>query len=236
MLDSEGYNFDNDTLLIPINTIADQGNTQSKDYNAVFDTDADFLICIHGKNDSHIYVDRYYDAIHYYFVESRMLSNIKPLDNANVKNSGCFDAMNLCCGYNLTVKRTNEVVPDKIYETGKLRFGNGNPESKEYTSLTDICFKDGKLEIRIPWQLLNVMDPSSKQQISDFWQTQVIMAQAYEHFDFGFAYRSDNATKLSISLNGSYTYSGWNMPTWHERLKPAYDQLKDYLAQYRESK
>lgn len=233
MLDCEGYDFDNDTMIIPINTIEDQGNSQAAEYNADFDADADFMIYIHGKDDSHIYVDRYYDAFHYYFVNSRMLSDITPYENSDVKNSGYFDPMNLCYGYNLTVKGTDEVVPDKIYETGKLRFGNSNPDSAEYASLTDFCYKDGKLEIRIPWQLLNVMDPSGKQQISDFWQAQVITAQEYEQFDFGFGYRSDNETKLTVSLNGSYTYTGWNTPTWHERLKPAYYQLKDYLAQYR---
>ena len=80
------------------------------------------------------------------------------------------------------------------------------------------------------------MDPSSKQQIADFWQTQVISAQKYDSFDFGFAFRSDDSEKLSVALSGSYEYIGWNTPTWHERLKPAYYELKDYLEQYRENK
>lgn len=236
MLDAEDYDFSGDTLLIPINTADNQGNSKSNDYNAEFDNGADFLIYVHGKDDSHIYVDRYYDAFNYYFVESKMLTDVKKAANANVKNSGYFDKMNLCCGYNLTVKGTNQTVPDKVYETGKLNFGNGNPEAEDYQSLSDIYYKNGKLEIRIPWQLLNVMDPSSKQQIADFWQTQVISAQKYDSFDFGFAFRSDDSEKLSVALSGSYEYTGWNTPTWHERLKPAYYELKDYLEQYRESK
>ena len=127
-------------------------------------------------------------------------------------------------------------MPDKAYETGKLRFGNGNPKSSNYRSLSDFYYEDGKLEIRIPWQLLNIMDPSSKQQISDFWQTQTFVPQEYESFDLGFAYRNNDTEKLTVALNGSYEYKAWNIPNWHERLKPAYYELKDYLEKYKESK
>ena len=235
MLDAGNYDFEKDTLLIPINTIADQGNLKAAQYNAEFDTAADFLIYINGKNNSHIYVDRYYDAFNYYFLESKKLSDIKAEENAGVKNSGMFDIMRLCYGYNLTVKGTNQVVPDKAYETGKLRYGNGNPEADDYKSLSDFYFKNGKLEIRIPWQLLNVMDPSGKQQISDFRKTQAISPQAYQSFDFGFAYRT-GAEGLKITLGGSYEYNGWNTPTWHERLKPAYYELQNYFKKFTEKK
>lgn len=235
MLDAGNYDFEKDTLLIPINTIADQGNLKAAQYNAEFDTAADFLIYINGKDNSHIYVDRYYDAFNYYFLESKKLSDIKAEENAGVKNSGMFDIMRLCYGYNLTVKGTNQVVPDKAYETGKLRYGNGNPEADDYKSLSDFYFKNGKLEIRIPWQLLNVMDPSGKQQISDFRKTQVISPQAYQSFDFGFAYRTGTES-LKITLGGSYEYNGWNIPTWHERLKPAYYELQNYFKKFTEKK
>ena len=235
MLDAGNYDFEKDTLLIPINTIADQGSLKAAQYNAEFDTAADFLIYINGKDNSHIYVDRYYDAFNYYFLESKKLSDIKAEENAGVKNSGMFDIMRLCYGYNLTVKGTNQVVPDKAYETGKLRYGNGNPEADDYKSLSDFYFKNGKLEIRIPWQLLNVMDPSGKQQISDFRKTQVISPQAYQSFDFGFAYRTGTES-LKITLGGSYEYNGWNTPTWHERLKPAYYELQNYFKKFTEKK
>ncbi len=235
MLDAGNYDFEKDTLLIPINTIADQGNLKAAQYNAEFDTAADFLIFINGKDNSHIYVDRYYDAFNYYFLESKKLSDIKAEENAGVKNSGMFDIMRLCYGYNLTVKGTNQVVPDKAYETGKLRYGNGNPEADDYKSLSDFYFKNGKLEIRIPWQLLNVMDPSGKQQISDFRKTQVISPQAYQSLDFGFAYRTGTES-LKITLGGSYEYNGWNTPTWHERLKPAYYELQNYFKKFTEKK
>ena len=121
MLDSDTFNFENDTRLIPVNTLSGQGNSKSTEYNAKFDSEADFLIYINGKDDSHIFVDRYYDAFNYYFLNSRKLNDIPAEVNANQKNSGNFDIMRLCYGYNLTVKGTGEVVTDKAYETGIIK-------------------------------------------------------------------------------------------------------------------
>ncbi|MBR6918651.1 MAG: family 2 glycosyl transferase [Clostridia bacterium] len=230
MVKSDNYDFNNDTLFIPVDTIGGQGNTKADDYSLSFDGGADFLIKIHGAEDSHIYVDRYYDAFNYHFVESRILSDYPVLPNADVPDSGVFNQMNMCYGYHLTVKGTGEEVSDKIYETGRLQFGNGNPNSEDYASLSDFCCKGNCLEIRIPWQLLNVMDPSSKQQLDDFRVTQVFSAKEYDSFSFGLGIRRDDE-ELSIDFSGSYNYTTWNMPTWHERLKPAYYELQEYLGQ-----
>ena len=234
LVKSEDFDFNTDTLYIPIDTIADQGNTTADDYNLTFDDGADFLIRIHGASDSHIFVDRYYDAFNYHFVDSRILSDYPVLKNADEKDSGIFDEMLMCYGYHLTVGGTGVEVPDKAYETGKLKYGNGNPDSEEYASLTDFCYGNGGVELRIPWQLLNVMDPSSKQQMGDFREDQVFTPQPYDSFSFGLGMAKDKES-VSISFSGSYSYPEWNMPTWHERLKPSYYELQEYLEQYRSS-
>lgn len=235
MVKSTSYDFNNDTLYIPVDTIKKQGNTASSQYNLTFDKGVDFLIKINGASDSHIFVDRYYDAFNYYFVESKMLSDYIPKKNADKKNSGNFDEMMLCYGYNMKIKGTGQEVTDKAYETGKLLYGNGNPYSEDYASLTDMCYAKGGVELRIPWQLLNIMDPSEKQQIADFWEEQVLTSQEYKSFNFGFGVQK-NSEKHIINLSGEYNYKKWTMPTWHERLKPAYSELQKYLKKYREEK
>ena len=156
------------------------------------------------------------------------------MKDVDKKDSGNFDEMMMCYGYNLKVGGTGVEVPDKAYETGKLQYGNGNPESEDYASLTDFCYGNGGVELRIPWQLLNVMDPSSKQQMGDFQEEQVFTPQDFNAFDFGFGYTADDEA-LSISLSGSYTYDEWTIPTWHERLKPSYYELQKYLQTYRDN-
>ena len=232
---SDKYDFNNDTVYIPIDTITNQGNKTSSEYHLEFDKSADFLIKLHGASDSHIFVDRYYDAFNYYFVESRTLSDFPVPKKADKKNSGVFDRMMMCYGYNMKIKGTGDEIPDRAYETGMLLYGNGNPSSKEYASLTDFCYGEGGVELRIPWQLLNVMDPSEKQQIADFWEEQVITSQSYKSFSLGFGLQKSDE-KLSVKLNGDYSYKSWTMPTWHERLKPSYSELQKYLKKYREEK
>ena len=90
------------------------------------------------------------------------------------------------------------------------------------------------MEIRIPWQLLNVMDPSTKQQIGDFRTDQMISPVQYDSFSFGFGI-TKTGEKAEIEINGNYNFKGWTFPTWHERLKPAYYILQKYFAPYRAS-
>jgi hypothetical protein len=161
-----------------------------------------------------------------------MLSDYPLLKNPDKKDSGIFDEMLMCYGYNMKIKGTGDEIPDRAYETGKLLYGNGNPDSDDYASLTDMSYSKGGVELRIPWQLLNVMDPSEKQQIADFWEEQVITPQEFESFGFGFGIQKADE-KISINVKGNYNYKSWNIPTWHERLKPAYGELKKYLKKYK---
>ncbi len=224
---NDDFDFENDTLLIPIDSKDAQGNTKMNETGTTFDTGVDFVISINGEDNSRILVDSYYDVFYYLYGDQyKMLDED---ENAGQKDTGAFNTMQMCYGYELTVPTTNEVVPFQSFETGKLTFGNGNPESEDYQSLADFCYKDGKIEIRIPWQLLNVMDPSSKQIMDDFYENQSITATDFDGFTVGAGVIKAGETGGSIALDGSYTYEGWDTPTFHERLKPAYYELQAAL-------
>ena len=45
------------------------------------------------------------------------------------------------------------------FETGRLRYGCGDPASAAYDSLADFMTREGCIELRLPWQLLNFADP-----------------------------------------------------------------------------
>ena len=65
-----------------------------------------------------------------------------------------------------------QTLPFESYETGKMQFGTANPGDEDYDSLTDISVSpEGDMtEIRIPWQLLNIKDPSLKDAMGDMWK------------------------------------------------------------------
>ena len=224
--DVSRYDFDNDTLLIPIDTISGQGNNSMKDNGTSFDREADFVISINGKDNSRIAVDSYYDA--HYFLYGELYKMIDPVSDIATKNSGRFSKMMLCTGYEMNVPGIAETIGFDSYETGKLRYGNGDPESPDYSSLSDFIYndKEGVMEIRIPWQLLNVMDPSTHRIMGDFYTEQSITP-----VNLGEIYAGIGLAGETVSLNGSYTYDDWKMPEFHERLKPSYYVLREALKE-----
>ena len=224
-----GYRFDTDTLLIPIDTIAGQGNTKMNETGASFDRGADFVLWINGRDNSRIVVDAYYDS--YYFLYGEQYGMIPEVSANAVKNSGVFNRMMLCTGYEMTIPTTGEVVGFDSYETGKLLYGNGDPSSEDYQSLADFIYneEEGILEIRIPWQLLNVMDPSSRQIMGDLYAEQTITPIDFGGFTVGLGVVREGSA--AISLNGSYTYEEWTAPAYRERLKPSYYILQEELKE-----
>ena len=223
----KSYNFNSDTLLIPIDTKQNQGNLAMNEMGAKFDRSADFVISINGQSNSRILVDSYYDAFYYLYAEQNIM--LPKNANAKNKNSGVFNQMNLCLSYEMTLPYEKKTIPFTSYETGLLKYGNANPQSPDYKSLSDFYYKDGNLEIRIPWQLLNVTDPSGKTVMDDFFVKRGITSTAVTDFYFGLGVLSK--TK-NIALSGTYTWNGWETPTYHERLKPSYYYLKEKLIQF----
>ena len=60
------------------------------------------------------------------------------------------------------------IIEKKEVEVGNLINGNGNPKSKDYNSLSDYIVNGDDIEIRIPWLMFNVSNPSKKMIIDDF--------------------------------------------------------------------
>jgi len=120
-----------------------------------------------------------------------------------------------------------KTIPLSQYETGLLKCGDANPEHEGYNSLTDFSFKDGKVEIRIPWQLLNVMDPSTKEIMGDLYNNKSIKAVKTDGMYFGAGIvKNGSADNLKIGMK-YYTWQSWDLPTYHERLKPSYYILQE---------
>lgn len=219
MAETNQFDFNEDTLVIPIDTIDGQGSLTDVSMNTRFSKAADFIVTINGKTNSKIRVDAYYDSFQQMYGQQLKMVPLDPF--YQMKASGVFNPMYLCLSKELWLPQDQIIVPFSKYETGILQYGNGNPADPDFNSLTDFIEKDGKVEIRIPWQLLNVMDPSTKTVMGDLHQTNELAHHTVEQFNFGVAILgADPATEL-IEMN-PYTWQNWEEPTYHERLKPSY--------------
>ena len=121
----------------------------------------------------------------------------------------------------LVIPVTNEVIPFSKYETGRLSEGISDPQHPDYNSLADFTYGTRHVELRIPWLLLNIMDPSTKTQMKDFQGSTAFEGQSFDSLFIGVG---NGSTTIPLA---PFTYDGWSMPTYHERLKPAYYAIQE---------
>lgn len=225
LVKTDAFDWDKDTLVIPIDTIGNQGNTMDTGSELSFEKPADFLIKIDGKNNSRILVDAYYDS--FYLLYGEKLNMIERHPEYTLKDNGVFNPMMLCLSREIYLPEDQKTIPFNAYETGKLIPGDANPQHEAYNSLTDFAVNEGNVEIRIPWQLLNVMDPSTKSIMQDLYKNKSIEAETIDAMNFGVVELKNGEPFLeSIKMN-PYTWKKWTMPTYHERLKPSYYILQE---------
>jgi hypothetical protein len=217
------FDLSSDKFIIPIDTTPYSGNSFLKDTGINFSRPTDFIITIDGKENSKVTVDAYYDVFYYIYAKQlKMLSGNKAFES---KNSGLFNPIYLCLNRELLLPEDHIILPLSKYETGKLMFGNANPELDAYNSLSDFYVDHDHIEIRIPWQLLNIMDPSSKKIMNDFYIQNAIAPMDTEGIYIGGILMQNNSSYVSsMSL---FSWDKWEIPTYHERLKPSYSLLKE---------
>jgi hypothetical protein len=103
--------------------------------------------------------------------------------------------------------------------------------------------KAGLLELRLPWDLINVTDPSSKTLLFDAHQSGTFGTAAAAEFHVGvLMYRKIGSPSAVATLPalkggawqkadfGGWSWRGWTEPNHYSRLKPVYDSLKELWA------
>jgi len=221
LVETGSIRFGTDPIYIAVDTIPGQGNTSYNDVS--FDNAADFLIQLNGAENSALLVDPYYDVFQYqYSIQTQL---VDPIDHQSDKNSGTFTEVYAAMSRDLILPGTGEIIPFSKFDAGKLTYGVSDPNSKNYNSLADFYAGDGVIELRIPWLLLNVRDPGTKNIIADWNVTGAVTGQTVDSFSFGVF----SKTAGSSVPFGSYVWQSWDLPTYHERLKKSYAIVSDYF-------
>lgn len=224
---------DKDSYLL-FDSIPDQGQSTIPGVDDVKTKGVDFVLHMKGDQSARLLVDSYYDSYYYHY--GNLLEMIDKEPYADKKDNGVYHPIRLTLNKELTIQ--GKTLPFESYETGKMQFGTANPGDEDYDSLTDISVSpEGDMtEIRIPWQLLNIKDPSLKDAMGDMWKTGIEGKKKIDSINIGlyetdgkesYAYPALKDGFMDPAAFYRYSWKEWEEPTFHERLKDSYYILQE---------
>jgi len=241
LVKKEDLDLSSDVIYIPLDVTAKSGSNYCENYGIKFDRDADFVIVIDGYENSRMLVHERYDALRSTYSNIVYKYNTYQKERIPDINSPEFVPINLLLekvkfedvflGENFVMEMQAQGKEDVLaewrkpvtFETGKLRYGNANPDSEDFNSIADFCSGEDCMEIRIPWQMLNFSDPS-RMEIHD------------DYYDGNFGIKYIEINEIYAGINVSYDrielmpvkLKGWgNKVTSQQRLKQSYYVMQE---------
>ncbi len=218
LVKKDGLDFENEVLYIPLDITPKTGSNYCNNFDVKFGRDADFVIVVDGKDNSRIMVQERYDVLRSTYAKDLYKFDTYFKENVPDKNSSRFVNIELILRTAIALSPETKETVAESYETGKLLYGNANPESREFNSLADFCANGDYIEIKLPWQLMNFADPSKMLVHDDYYDGNY----GIEYIAINKMYAGVGTGNDRISLD-EIKLKGWgNKVTYHERLKRSY--------------
>lgn len=236
LVKKDKLDFSKETLYIPLDVTPKSGSNYCENYGVKFDRNIDFLVVINGTDNSRMLVQERYDALRSTYSNIVYKFNTYQKERIPEINSPKFVPIELILekvkfedvflGENFVMEMQAQGKEEVLaewrkpitFETGKLLYGNANPESDDFNSIADFISSGDYIEIRIPWQMLNFSDPSRMEIHDDYYDG-----------NFGIEYIGIDSIFAGVGMGGSripleeVKLKGWgNKVTYHERLKDSY--------------
>ena len=203
--------------------------------NVVLDEGLEVLVTLGGEEDSEARIASNYDF--HTRLYGKKLKMLPVHEQEMMDDSGIFKPWKLAIGLLMTPPDTKVSHPFEDVVVGKLRRGNTDPKNPDYNSLAMWEAKGTTVELRIPWMLLGVTDPSSLQVMS------------YRDVEKGFVSETTNGIRVLPWIrnkitgaadlaykNGKYPVSRLPVYRWEPwetvenyqfRLKQSYEIMKE---------
>ncbi|HEY6224330.1 MAG TPA: tetratricopeptide repeat protein [Gemmatimonadales bacterium] len=126
------------------------------------------------------------------------------------------------------VTRTGSQIPATGVNRGRLRYGRVAASSLADWFIERTAGRS-LVEVRLPWGLLNVTDPSTRTVLTAVHARERVATAVTDGFRFVVAAldRHDNHVAAFVPASTPYVWPTWEDPQWHEQLKPAYYALRE---------
>ncbi len=152
----DNFDFENDVYYIPI-SITEQGSSYINNTDITFSTPVDYILIINGKSNTRILCDAYNDVFYYkYAVLRGVFENDKKVMFS--KNSGLYNKIYTYISNEMYLPDEDLTIEPQYIETGIMKYGDANPTHEDFDSLADFCLCGNKIEIRIPYYLIGIMN------------------------------------------------------------------------------
>ena len=220
----EGKVKDYKNFYIDIDITPRSGSNKCSKYNLVFENGVDFIVDINDTKNSEMLVHEYYSTNKFEGLEEEIRKRPDVIYSTKYRDS--FIPITEYTSAKIYVKESDSFIEEKTYETGKLVHGNANPKSLDFNSLVDFYKGVEYVEVRLPYGILNFMDPSEGYIQDDFFETFQIKPLEISDISIGLTLVDNNGVKSRIKA-GNYKLQKWNEPTYHERLKKSYYIIRD---------
>lgn len=236
LVEKENFDPELDKLYIPIDLTPKSGSKYIELFELTTSHPTDFLIEIDTKDNSRLWVQERYNTTDAIYGEN-IYHSLNPFENPPDKDSAQFGKIQLIVQF-LDYYKEGIQIPfasfnfeetgkyyalSQTYETGKLTYGNANPESSDFNSLADFSFGEGFVEIKLPWGLLNFSDPSGMKIHDDYYENYGVNHLKIDHMNIGVGNGDQTIEMKAFELKNL-----GKKPEYHERLKDSYYLLQDY--------
>ncbi len=245
LVERDGFSLADDKLYIPVDVTSKSGAKTAGNLGVSMSEAADFVIEIDGAINSRVWVQERYDI-----TDALFFHLIGPQDIFSKEfpetDSTTFNKILLLLQeemyYETDVLENKGSPKDRAleyheydpsnplhyrimatYETGKLTYGNANPEAAKFNSLADFCAGDGFVEIKLPWGLLNFADPSNMKIHDDYYEHYGVEYLVIGSMNVGVGDGTETIEMVPFALKKL-----GRKPAYHERLKESYYILQDY--------
>lgn len=210
-----------DTLYIPLDITPKSGSYYCSDQSLLLDRAADFLIVVNGTENSRVLVQERYEVLRSTYAAEVYDEDAYEVGNVPDVDSPKFVPIDMILQTATALIYNNAQATAEVFETGKLKYGNANPESPDFDSLADYIANGDYIELKLPWQLLNFADPSRMNIHDDYYDENYgIEYIKIDQLYAGIVSAGSQKGRASLS---PVTLEGWgNKVTYHERLKSSY--------------
>ncbi len=196
-----------------------------------------FLIHLAGESKSRILVCKSYD---------KYLNSEEDLIRPVASDQGEWVIMQNRTNNRRISKDKKRFYPSRVFSMSNLTCGSLDPKDPRRNTLTDFCVHGNRIELRIPWGLMNFTDPSSR---SVLWvegnsRTKKtagigVLAATYKP-EQGLLRAEETGSKHNIAdalpaqmtreTIRQYTWEEYNTPLFHTYLKESYGIYKKILS------